>query len=243
MTVEVFIKKVKEHQNRILAIIGLVAAISGGVFGYFYYKKMRAEAAYAALTEALEYFDAPVKKDGDSKEKEVVDDFNFLNKKEFTGDSQKWEKVNTVFKTGYEAHKSSGVAPFFLVYRAEALVKLNNLPEAIEVMRAALSRMPNHKVKSYYNVKLALMLVDVRSAVAVEEGVKILKEIARDDKNIAHDMALYFLGEYFWYEKKFNEAKNYWNQLLLAYEKQDKYQSPWVEPAKEKLRLIDVDVK
>jgi tetratricopeptide (TPR) repeat protein len=242
MTVEVLIKKVKEHQNRILAIIGLIAAISGGMLGYLYYKRMRAERAYTALTEALEYFDAPVKKADDAKD----DDFNFLNKKEFTSEAEKWTKVDSVFKSGYEANEGSGIAPFFLAYRAEALVKLNNLPKAIEIMRIALSRMPNHKVKSYYEVKLALMLIDARSAAAVEEGVKILKKLSRDDKNIAHDTALYFLGEYFWYEKKFNEAKNYWNQLLLEYEKevtQDKYPSPWVGPAKEKLRLIDIDVK
>lgn len=239
MNVELLIKKCKEHQNYILAIIGLVTALSGGVLGYLYYKKMRAEAAYTTLTEALEYFDAPVKKDIDSKD----DDFNFLNKKEFTSDTEKWKKVDAVFKAGYESHRGSGVAPFFLVYRSEALIKQNNLPEAIEVMRVALSSMPNHKVKSYYRVKLALMLIDARSATAVEEGTKILKEISRDEKSIAHDKALYFLGEYFWYEKKFNEAKNYWNQLLLGYEKQDKHPSPWVEQAKEKLRLIDIDVK
>jgi tetratricopeptide (TPR) repeat protein len=239
MTVEILIKKVKEHQNRILAIIGLVAAVSGGVFGYLYYKRMRAERAYTALTEALEYFDAPVKKKIDEKD----DDFGFLNKKEFKSDAEKWEKVDAVFKVGYEAHEGSGIASFFLAYRAEALINLNDLPRAIEVMRLALSKMPNHKVKAYYQAKLALMLIDARSAAAVEEGVKILKDISRDDKNIAHDMALYFLGEYFWYDKKFTEAKNYWNQLLLAYEKQDEYPSPWVEPAKENLRLIDIDVK
>jgi len=235
---ESLIKKCKEHQSHLLALIGLAVAISGGIFGYFHYKRARAQRAYSALVAALEYFDAPIKKDEEAK----ADDFGFLDKKEFTTEAEKWKKVDAVFANEYEKNSNSGIAPFFLAYRAEALVKLKDLPKAIEIMRLAISTMPNHKAKSYYNVKLALMLIDTRSAVAIEEAIKIMKEIGNDDKNIARDMALYFLGECYWYQKKFNEAKNYWNQLLLAYEKQDKYPSPWIEPAKEKLRLIDLDV-
>ena len=70
----------------------------------------------------------------------------------------------------------------------------------------------------------------------------MLKRMAEQDDTISHDTALYRLGEYYWHIKNFKESRNYWNQLLLKYGKSEKYPSPWVSAAKEKLRLIDSDV-
>jgi TolA-binding protein len=51
-------------------------------------------------------------------------------------------------------------------------------------------------------------------------------------------MVLYNLGEYYWHAKNFDEAKNYWNQLILKYGKSAQKPSTWVELARPKLKLI-----
>lgn len=237
---EDFINKVKENQNQILVTLFAVIFTVGGVFGYLYYQKHREQSAYHALSEALEYFDAPIKKaDSDMPE----DDLSFLDRKEFASDTEKWGKVASVCESAYSSHRSAGIAPMFLVYQSEAMLKLNKLSEAIKLLRTAIARMKNDAVKEYYSVKLALLQIDSEDTAVLTQGVELLKSVALKESSVAHDLALYHLGLYYWHEKNFVEASNYWNQLILAYGKLEKNQSPWVAVAKTKLRLIDSDVE
>jgi predicted negative regulator of RcsB-dependent stress response len=231
-----FINIVKERQNAILTVIGLLVALGGLTYGYSYYKRVREEKAYRALVEALEYFDAPIKKDA------AADQLTVLGKKEFRTTDEKWQKTIDVLQKAYKNNSSSGIAPLFLAYQSEALISQGKLGDAVKMLREALTEMSSGPVKSYYEIKLALMLIDAKTNESISEGLKILEKFSLDDKNASNDAALYQLGEYYWNNKKFKEAKNYWNQLLLKYGKQEKYSSPWVSVAKEKLRLIDFDI-
>jgi len=233
------VKKIKENQNKILAGIGAIALMFGLFYGYSYYKRYKEERAHRSFVAALEYFNAPVKKDGETP----AEDLSFLDKKEFKTETEKWEKVESVFKQGYENNSGSGIASMFLTYRSEALLKLGKFLEAIESLQLGISKMKNEKVKSYFKVKLALMLIDTKDKNMVDEGLQILKNISLDENNISHDLALYQIGQYYWNSKNFEEAKNYWNQLLLKYGKTEKRPSPWVEIAKERLKLIDPSVE
>jgi len=191
----------------------------------------------------MKYFDAPIVK----KSEKHQEDLGFLDKKEFSTEKEKWERVTSVFKDAYESHSGAGIAPIFLAYRAEALVKLDKLDEAIEVLRQAIAGMSNGQTRELYQAKLALMLLDNKKDTSV--GLETLKKLAADDQSVVRDLALYHLGEHYWYAKNFTEAKNYWNQLLLSYKSTDKGSSlgdrpsPWVALAQEKLRVIDRDVE
>lgn len=233
------IKKAKEYQNQLLMGIGVLALIVGGTVGYLYYKKSQEEKAYRAFVVATEFFDAPVKP-SDSKE---TDDLNLLGKKEFKTNKEKWEKVASVFKAGYEKHSGSGIASMFLIYHAQALVELGKKDEAKTTLKKAVLNLSDKKVANYFKSKLALMLLDSKNEKEVSQGLEMLSSIAGDETSVVHDAALYHLGEYYWYQKKFQESKNYWNQLLLKYGKSEKNPSSWANAAKDKLRLIDADVE
>lgn len=233
------IRKIQEYQNYILMVIGITTLIVAASFGFFYYKRVKEEGAYRAFTAAVEYFDAPIIK----KDEKKTDDLDFLDKKEFSSLQEKWEKVTNVFHEAYEQHRSAGIAPLFLAYEAEALVQLGKTEEAIKVLEQIITMLDNEQAKTFYMIKHALLLIDTNDKATVEKGIEVLKTIARDEQSVAHDTALYQLGTYYWYTKDFTEAKNYWNQLILKYGKQEKHPSPWVEVAKEKLRLIDRDVE
>lgn len=243
-TMEDLIQLVKKYQVQIVSFLGLMVFIIGGSYGYIYYKKGREESAYKALAMAIEYFDAPVKKADDK----VDDDLSFLDTKEFSSYEEKWNKVDSVFKEKYESHKGSGISPLFLVYRSRALVELGKLADAIDVMRAAVNKTRNKDVKGYYTVKLALMLIDYgktgeNATASLSEGIESLEKVAGQDNNVAQDVALYHLGNFYWYERKFAEARNYWNQLVLKFGSDSAAKhSPWLDAAKSKLRLIDSDV-
>lgn len=240
-TLDDVVNCVKGYQTQFLVVISAIIFVIGGFYGYFYYKQAREESAYHALVAVVKYVDAPVKKEAVDQSKE--EDLSFLNKEEFKSFEEKWTKIEEECKENYKVHKSSGIASFFLVYRVQALIELKKLQEAIDVMRVAISKMRNDNVKNHYQIKLALMLIDSKDESSCNEGIELLRKIANAKDSVAQDSALYHLGEYYWYQRRFNEARNYWNQLLLAFDKQEEYASPWVAVAKEKLRLIDSDVE
>ena len=237
-SIDDLIRKIKEYQNYLLAGIGIIAILVGSALGYFNYKKNREERAYRALVSAVEYFDATIK----TGKEEAPEDLAFLDKKEFESHKEKWEKTIKVFEEAYAENSSSGIATLFLAYQAKAATELGMKEKAIELLRKIVSDVPNKSVSQHYSIKLALLLIDSKKKDLLEEGVEILKNAAEQGEGISHDSALYRLGEYYWYNKNFKEARNYWNQLLIKYGKGEKYLSPWVAVAKEKLSLIDSDV-
>ncbi|MCK4517873.1 tetratricopeptide repeat protein [Candidatus Babeliales bacterium] len=244
-SIDDLVKKIKECQIQVLIGLGIVAFIIGGVYGLGYYKQRREERAYQTLVSAMKYFDAPVAK----KSEEHQGNLDFLEKKEFSTEKEKWERVASTFKDAYDSYSGAGIAPIFLAYRAEALVQLDKLDEAIEVLRQAIAGMSNGQTRELYQAKLALMLLDTKEEKEASVGLETLKKLAADEQSVVRDLALYHLGQHYWYAKNFIEAKNYWNQLLLSYKSDGKgasigdRPSPWVALAQEKLRVIDRDVE
>ena len=234
-----FFNKIEPYKIHIISTISIVVALSVGTFGYFYYKQNREERAFRALTTALEYFDAPITKAEDRKD----DDLSIFGKKEFSNEQEKWQKVESVFREEYNNFRNSNIASFFLAYQAEALIKQSKLHDAAEVLSIAIPKMSDKDAKSFYNIKLALVQIDTKENVSIQNGLERLRSIASEENNPAHDLSLYHLGEYYWNQKNFKEAKNYWNQLVLKYDQDSKYPSPWSSEAKKKLKLIDRDVK
>jgi tetratricopeptide (TPR) repeat protein len=212
-----------------VVVIGLIIL----VIGYGYYKEGVQRRAHKDLVRALKYFTMPIRTDAKQEEIQQV------GRKFFISGKEKWTEVERVFDDAYQKNKGAGIAPLFLVYKSEALLHLGKREKAIEVLSNAVGYMSKgFASRSYYEIKLALMEIDSDNKAFQMQGLQNLKSIALDQDNYAQDMGLYRLGEYFWYKKKFSEAKNYWNQLLLKYGKKTKKPSWWTTLAKEKLRFI-----
>ena len=238
LSFEDIIKLSQEYQKQLIAGVAAVGILVGGVLGYFYYIETRETSAHRAMVNALEYFDAKITKPGEKN----TDEFDFIDKKEFATEQEKWEKVADVFGKAYSSNSGSGISSLFLAYKADAFAKAGKKDEAITVLHKVVGLLGNAELKSYYQVKLALMQMDSAKKDEVDNGISTLKSISIKDGNIANDTALFRLGQYYWYKKNFKEARNYWNQLLLKFGAKTKYPSPWISVAKEKLELIDSDV-
>ena len=193
----------------ILLALGLISLITG----YFFYKNILQERAHKSLVSAVKYFDAPVVKDALESQKLNLDSTFFAT------DKEKWTKVEQVFDSAYQDNKRSDIAPIFLAYKSEALLNLGKQKEAISVLKDVVRLIPDSAAKFYYELKLALVKIDTREKALVDQGIATLERIAMDKRNYADDMALYRLGEYYYFNKNFSETKNYWNQLTLKYGK------------------------
>lgn len=222
--------KNNKKQVSIIAVILLIA--SGLIPWYFIHKSIVEVRAHRDLVRAMEYFQASVV--GPSATSISFDT------KEFKTKEEKWTKVEDLFRQGFENNKSSGLASIFLAFRAQALWEQGKQEEAVEVLKNAIDTMPSQELKDSYKIKLALQEIDCENKSLQDDGLSLLKELAINEKSVCHDRALYNLGNYFWHKKQFDEARNYWNQLIIKYGKSAKKPSAFVAKAKEKLKLISV---
>lgn len=213
-------------------LIGLVAIIgfSGLLTGYLFYKNSANAAAYKDFVSALKYYDGIVMT---AKER-----FNDPNAKYFTTEQDKWVQTESIFSQGYNKHKGSKLGSMFLAFRAEAILNLGRKDEALSLFNEAVSQMPNNDVQDYYRIKIALIKMDKND----DSGLAELQKIAENEKSIANDLALYQIGAYYWDQKKFTEAKNYWQRLLVKTGgAQIGQASPFAQEVKEKLSLFSTE--
>ncbi len=243
------IKELLEYKDQLLILALVLIIVGGGYFSYSYYKEGIETNAHATFIECLQYVDARV---GDADKKGALEEVE-----SFDTEEQKWIRVEESFRDGYEKHKSSGLAPIFLSYRSEALFNLGKAEEAIKILKQSIKDCSSQELKQLYLVKLALMQMDSDEAEEKEIGIKLLTALTDQVKfaelinkidsktslvwgiNYVHDLALYRLGEYYWFKKNFDLVKNYWNQLLLKYGKNTKTPSSWAALAYDKLKLIE----
>jgi tetratricopeptide (TPR) repeat protein len=229
--IDTIITKTIEYRKQVLIGTTFALCLSGAVVGYNFYKRNVQIKAHENFISALKYYEAPVKATRDET------DFSTL---QFTNDAEKWAKVEEVFRNAYENYKNAGIAPTFLIYQSEALMNLGKHEEAIAALQKSIALMDNSSAADFFSVKLALMQLDSKQAATKEQGFALLKKIAESQQSVAQESALYYLGGYFWSQKKYPEAQNYWKQLLLKFDNNNpKVPSIYAEQIKIKLSLIN----
>lgn len=154
-------------------------------------------------------------------------------------ESEKWMRIASVAEKNYQEFKGTKIAATFLALRADALNNLGKSDEAIAAMRQAVGAMSVVAVRDYYQLKLALMLMDATNKTAKQEGLDVLTKITANPKHTAHERALFYLGEYFWINRQFAQAKNIWQQFVVKYGT-EKSLFELIEKAKERLELLAV---
>lgn len=230
-TIKELLKFINKYKIHILGSVALIFILFVGFLTYSFYKKSQSQAAHRDLIECMKYYDAPVVLSTDQNAKK---NYEFS----FNTEQEKWIKVEEVFNKAYYSNSSSSISGIFLTFVSEAMLRLGKTKESLDTLSEALSKIPSKTVRDFYDVKYALMLLDSNNESNRDLGLSKLKTYSQDFDNAVNDEVLYNLGYYYWNLKNFNESKNYWNQLVHKYGRGTKDPSPWVELAKEKLKLI-----
>ena len=224
------VNKCLKHKKQITIGLAAIVLLSGFGAGYLFYKDHANTAAYKDFVTALKYYDGVVMT---SQER-----FNDPNVKYFTTEQDKWTQTENVFNQGYQKHSRTNLGCMFLAFRAESLLSLGKIDEATTLFNEAINKMPNNDVKDYYKVKVALIKMDKNDGQGSEE----LQKMADTENSMANDLALYKLGAHYWSQKKFKEAKEYWQRLLVKTGgSQAGHASPFAQEIKEKLSLFSTE--
>lgn len=204
---------------RALTIGAIVTlAITASLWGYSYYGAYRAKNAQKELASCIELYEKAASAGATAA---------------------LWPSVEMACKLGYERHSGSSLAPYFLSYQADALIKQNKIDEAITVMGAMVSDLSKSSpLYSMYATKYALMQMDATDSAVRAAGLQTLAKLAEDTQNAQRDEALYYVGLYNWHNNDLAQAKEAWQKLVdIPAETQEKA-SPWASLVVERLKML-----
>jgi hypothetical protein len=202
----------------------LAALLVGGSYlGYTSWRTSHNEKAQISLMESVNDLNTAVHAMGNAQVPELEV-------------QQLFKSVKTDMEIGYSKYKWSSLAPFFLVYQAQAMTYLNEKEEAYSLMQKAVghfsSSSPYHMM---YSIQVALRALDLGK---LQEGESQLKVLAASKNDMA-DMAAYYLAHY--YLEHDNKAKG--KELLKSIVERAKKSSenglmPFQQLAAQQLEVI-----
>jgi hypothetical protein len=153
----------------VLLLVGLGVAIGLTWWGYSFYRRSMNEKAQLALALPLEQFEKL------AAEKQTA--------------AASWEALAQEFETAYQEHRSSDLAPFFLTFEADSLVRAGKTDAAVTLLDTALAAMGSSNPLYYlYKIKLAILT----------QNKALMQELAADVHNPHRGYALYELWHQAW---------------------------------------------
>lgn len=150
-------------------------------------------------------------------------------------DAEAWKRVAELFKAGYANHSSSNLAPFFLVYAADAEHSAGDAVASLSLMNQAVAALTESSPIYYLLIsKRALMKSDSSDEATREAGIRELQDLAQSPRNPYKDIPLYYRGLVAYQKGDFEGAKASWMRLIREYGND----SLWSEPARTRLALL-----
>lgn len=197
--------------------IGICLVLAIGYTGYRWFTISRDQTAQKAFSEYVQDYQLALKENN----------------------PQEWDRVAALFQFGRNHYRSTSLAPYFLVMQSDIQLRQGKRAEAITTISEALSELSDTNMKSLLSIKRALVRLDSDKLEIREEGAQELVTLARDADNPYHDMALFYLGRYYWATNKIEEAKKTWQELVDSRWMDSVNPSPWMHEAKTALAQLN----
>jgi hypothetical protein len=145
-----------------------------------------------------------------------------------------WPTVEMSCQLGYEQHKNADVAPYFLALHVEALLHQGKKDAVQPLLEAMIQRIsPSSPLYHLYKTKKALIELDAEDVQIAKQGLEELRAMAQDKKNSNRDLALYYLGLYYWTHNQAADAQVEWKELAAQYPS-----SPWAQVVSAQLQQM-----
>lgn len=208
----------EKNVSKVVTALAVVGLIVGGLFWYRARAVSQTQAAQKVLSSCLAEFE----------------------KVRAGGTPTQWQTLQTMCSVGYEKHKSSSLAPYFLAIQADALLAQGQADQALTLLDSMIAGLPTSSpLYDLYKTKKLLIELDQSEDPLQSPAFEALKLFAYDTQNSQADYALYYLGEYYWHNKQTEQAHTVWNDLATRFKSDTKDgQSPWALLAQYKLQQL-----
>jgi len=222
----------KSLMVNIIRIAGLGALVGASFLGYRWYYVGRARTAQKRLSEVIATYTQEIKAQADNQASDSV-----------TVSSQGWPAIAELFGGAAKEYADTALAPFFLAYQSEVLLKEGNLADAYQVMNQALVAMPRSSdLYAVYELKKVLMALDlaILNNSSSDLAEKELLELAKDTTNKQRDIALFYAGRFYWSKGDIVRAKDLLQELIALSYVDKTLTSPWVGKAEALVKQMGV---
>lgn len=201
------------RELRGMVVIALLIVSAG--FGYRWYAHTQEQRAYKVFTDCMREYEKAL------------------------GNTATWSDVEQALTVGYEKHTRSSLAPYFLAYKADVLLKQSKHDQAIATLDAMVLQLPaSSPVYDSYMTKRALVKMDSADEQIQKVGLEELTKLANDTTNTQRDMALYYLGLHYWSAQDVKQAQGIWQNLVALQSEQQESRSPWAALVKDKVSSL-----
>lgn len=222
--------------NHWRAFLGSVFLILVGIvlnFGYQAYNKSLDEDAHKAFLSVTRVANS-----------EVSSDVKNHPEKKTATEKQKCEALFAAAELFLNKYSSSSFAASAHGYLARACLGLGDRDAARAHFVSAQKSARSLDIKQAYALSVALMDIDSSDDSVRSQGLELLKSLGSNETASVSDAALFYLGQYYWLAKNYQEARLWWGQLLAVADKKVsatgiEIKSPWALMAKDKIALID----
>lgn len=211
-------RNMARHYTNIIAVVCLLLVVGMGAYiGYRWHTVSREQTVQRALVAHLEEFQ---RVSAGAKDLMMV----------------QLAQLESALSFDYGRYSSSAIAPLFLLLQADVQLKEGKQVEALNTLQRVIGALPTNVPLLYLiKTKRALMQLDSSDESTQQLGLKELEQLARDAKNTEGDLALFYLGRYYWVHDKLENAKAIWKELLDTAAYTRSFPSPWAYEAQEAL--------
>lgn len=204
------------YTRELLIGVGLCVVMSVSYVGYRWFALSRDQTAQKAFSEYVQDYQMALKENN----------------------QQEWDRVAALFEYGRNQYRSSSLSPYFLVMQSDIQLRQGKQTEAIETINQALLEISDSKMITMLKIKQALIQLDSPAEAIQQAGVQNLISLARDVNAEYQDMALFYLGRYYWAHNEIDEAKKMWQELVDGQWLDKANQSSWVQEARAALQQL-----
>jgi len=209
----------EKNQKTLLSLLVGAGLLFGGWYGYRYYQTNKNQKAQRILSEVLSEYERALE----------------------TNSVEAWGNLASLAALGYQQHKSAGSAPYFLAVESEAVRRQGDYQKAFALLDQTISGVSSRSaVHDLYKAKQALMMLDNADQAVKKEGLQELITLGANTKNSNRDLALYYVGYYYWVNDDIAQAQQSWNELIALETSDSRSVSPWALLAQSKLQQVNL---
>lgn len=215
-----------KYSRELFMAAGLCVVMFAGYTGYRWFIVSRNQTAQKAFSEYQQDYQLALKENN----------------------PQEWDRVASLFEFGWKQYSSSSLAPYFLLMQSDIQLHQGNRDQAVATLSQAIKGLSNANMVAMLEIKRALIQLDSDDQAMSEAGLQELVRLARAPQsgtdqdygnNPYRDMALFYLGRYYWVNNKIDEAQKTWQELVDMEWIDKSNQSPWVHEAKASLQQLN----
>lgn len=209
----------EKNQKHMLSLLVGAGLLFGGLYGYRYYQTAKNQKAQRILSEVLSEYERALE----------------------TNSVEAWGNLASLAALAHQQHKSAGCSAYFLAVESEAVRRQGDYQKAFALLDQTIAGVPSRSVmNNLYKTKQALMKIDSADEAVKKQGLDELTALGSNSKNGNRDLALYYVGYYYWVNDNLAQAQTAWNELIALETSDARAVSPWAMLAQSKLQQVTV---